>query len=572
MRVNIWYLAVAAALLLVSCKRVVTVSDGTPSSSDLPAAVPVPYTEQEAEDGSTTGTVSTATTTLYTAGTEASGRRYVTLSPGQTVSWTAPAADSIVVRFSYPNAPGGGGQDGTLDVLVDGSAAGTLTVTSRYSWVYGTPDWGVSSVWSADPSQGSARHFWDETNLRLSSPVSAGSTVTVRNPSSSGQTVLVDLIDFETVPAAVAAPSGSLSFASYSPDATGSADVTGKLTTALNDATSQGKTLYVPEGIYRIGTVTLGTVTVQGAGMWRTRFVSASSGQGAQFRLGGGKAAVSDLALFGNTNVRNDLSDAGNGLAGTPASGSVVSRVWIEHMKCAWWFGTWQNAVGPSGIRITQSRFRDTMADGVNLCSGTTGTTVDNTQVRGTGDDGLAAWSPQTGGPVGGNNVFAYNLVQCPWVASGISLYGGGPFQVVGNTVKDTVTTGSGLFVSANFGAYAFTGSVSLKNNTLVRCGSLQSDPGGPAGAIRVLAGDDDMTAATFVFTDNTVISPIESAFSIQGPKRIANVTVKGLTVTGASVLVHVRSDAQGTATFTGVTGSGSWVNDAGSTFSVVRP
>ncbi len=547
------------------------VSDDTSGFSNVPAAVAVPYSEQEAEDGTTTGTVSTATDTLYTAGAEASGRRYVTLSPGQSVSWTAPACNSVVVRFSYPNAAGGGGLDGTLDVLVDGAAAGTLAVTSRYSWVYGTPAWGSSNVWSADPSQGSARHFWDEANVRLSSPVTAGSTVAVRNPTSSGQTVLIDLVDFETVPAAVAEPSGSLSFASYSPDSTGSTDVTAQLSSALSAAAAQNKTLYVPEGTYRIGSVTLGSVTVQGAGMWRTRFVSASSGQGAQFRFGGGTATVSDLALFGNTNVRNDLSDAGNGLAGTPASGSVVRRLWIEHMKCAWWFGVWQNATGPTGIRITECRFRDTMADGVNLCSGTTDTTVDNCQVRGTGDDGLAAWSPQTGGPVGGNDLFADNLVQCPWVASGISLYGGGPFEVVGNMVKDTVTSGSGLYVSANFGAYPFTGSVTLKNNTLVRCGALQSDPGGPTGAIRVLAGDADMTAATFLFADNMVVSPVDSAMSIQGPHRVTNLTVRGLSVSGASVLVHVRPDAQGSATFTGVSGSGSWINDAGSSFSVVQ-
>jgi hypothetical protein len=569
MQVNIWCLAGAATLLLFSCKQVAP-GPGTTGSS-IPAAVAVPYSEQEAEDGSTTGSVSAASNALYSAGAEASGRRYVTLAPGQSVSWTAPACDSLVVRFSYPNAAGGGGQGGSLDVLVDGSAAGTLAVTSRYTWVYGNPAWGSSNVWSSDPSQLKARHFWDETNLRLSSPVAAGSTVAVRNPTGSGQTVLIDLIDFETVPSAVAGPSGSVSFASYSPDSTGSADVTAKLNSALSAAAAQGKTLYVPEGTYRIGSVTLGAVTVQGAGMWRTRFVSASSGQGAQFRFGGGTATVSDLALFGNTNVRNDLSDSGNGLAGTPASGSTVRRVWIEHMKCAWWFGTWQNSAGPTGIRITQCRFRDTMADGVNLCSGTTDTTVDNCQVRGTGDDGLAAWSPTAGGPAGGSNTFAHNLVQSPWVASGIALYGGGPFEVAGNTVKDTVTSGSGLYVSANFGAYAFTGTVELKDNVLVRCGALESDPGGPTGAIRVLAGDTDMTAATFLFTDNTVTAPLESAFSIQGPHRVTKLTVQGLDAPDAAVLVHVRPDAQGSATFSGTTGSGSWVNDAGSSFSVAH-
>ena len=554
-----------ALLFICSCKLALPAT-----ATQDPANVAVPYSEQEAEAGYTTGTVSTTSTALYTAGAEASGRQYVTLAPGQTVWWTAPAADTIVVRYSFPNAAGGGGLDGTLDVLSNGSMVGSLSVTSRYSWVYGTPQWGTGNVWSPDPGQGSARHFWDESHLRLASPIAAGSTVTVRNPSSSGQTVLIDLIDFELVPAAVPAPSGSLSFASYNPDATGASDVTGKLTQALGDAAAQGRTLYVPEGTYRIASVNVPGITIQGAGMWRTQFVSASSGQGAQFRFNGGVTTVADLALFGNTNVRNDLSDVGNGLAGTPSSGSLVKRVWIEHMKCAWWFGTWQNAVGPTGIRVTQCRFRDTMADAVNLCSGTTMTTVDNCQVRGTGDDGLAAWSPQTGGPVGGSNTFAHNLVQCPWVASGIALYGGGPFVVDGNTVKDTVTSGSGLYVSANFGAYPFTGTVDVKNNLLVRCGAHESDPGGPTGAIRVLAGDSAMNAA-FLFTNNTVQTPVDSAVSIQGPDTISGVQFNGLQAPDASVLVHVRSDASGSASFTGVTGPGSWINDAGSAFTVSR-
>jgi hypothetical protein len=317
---------------------------------------------------------------------------------------------------------------------------------------------------------------------------------------------------------------------------------------ALAEAARQKRALYVPPGTYRIASVEMSSGALHGAGMWQTRFV----GPRAQLRFSGGRAKVSDLAIFGETAERNDHSDEGNAFAGRPGPGSSLERIWVEHMKCAFWVSNADQERGPSELRITGCRFRNLMADAVNLCNGTTQSLVDNNQIRNSGDDALAAWSPAKT-PAGGHNTFAHNTIQLPWVASGIALYGGGPFRVVGNTIIDTVTTGSGIYVSANFSAHAFRGLIDVHDNVLVRSGAHESDPGGPTGAFRILAADADMTQAEFVFSDNTVVSPLESAVSIQGPRRITGLRFEGLLVEQAPLVVDVRPGARGEASFSRV-------------------
>jgi hypothetical protein len=503
-----------------------------------PSLVPLPYAEVEAESGLSTGSFPAADTSLHSAGAEASGRRYVELPPGAILVLPVPRdSDSLVVRYSWPD----GVADGTLVGSVEERPVGTLAVTGRYAWVYGTGGgWGTNDVWRQ--TTGEPRHFWDEAST-ATAPMAAGSDLTLANPVGSKATVLIDLVDFELRAPAVAAPAGSLSFADWAPDATGATDVTDKLQKALDKA--KGKVLYIPEGVYQIADVYLPAVTVQGAGLWRTKFV----GAGSQFRFQGKTASLADLAVFGETNTRDDTSDEGNGLAGTPGPQSSVTRVWVEHKKCAFWVGPWGGKVTVTGLTLTDCRFRNLMADGVNLCSGTNNTIVRGCLVRNSGDDGLAAWSPKSGGPADGGNLFEGNLVQSPWLASAIALYGGGPVTVRGNEVKDTVTTGSGVYVSANFASWPFSGLVDVTGNLLIRVGAHESDAGGPTGAMRLLAFDGDMTGGRFVFTDNTIVDPVESAVSIQGPRNLGKVNLDGLVVRGLSPgapVVDVKSNASG--------------------------
>ena len=128
---------------------------------------------------------------------------------------------------------------------------------------------------------------------------------------------------------------------------------------------------------------------------------------------------------------------------------------------------------------------------------------------------------------------------------------------MIGNTVSDTVTTGSGIYVSASFDSHAFQGLIEVSDNALIRAGAHESDMGGPTGALRVLAAEGDMTGAQFLFRNNTVTDPLESALSIQGPHPITGLQVDGLQVVGAPLLVDVRPGARGEAALSHVTAKG---------------
>jgi hypothetical protein len=527
---------VLTALLAAGCA-----DRETASQTGVPVRV-------QAEDSPTTGIVSATGTQVHTPQAEASGRRFVALPPGATLEVTTPIrADSLVLRVSVPDPPQGGGADGELQVRI-GGAVHSLPVSSRCALVYGRGRFNTADVWQEDPALDLPRWFWSEAAMRLPS-MPAGARVAIRNPHP-GRTVLVDFAEFELLPPAVPPPEGALSFAGSNPDATGSTDCTDLLQQALDEAQRQGRTLHVPEGTYRIGTVRMPGGRMQGAGMWRTRFIGPLSA----FRFTGGTTTMADFAVFGETSRRNDRSSADNAFDGVPGPNSRLERIWVERKKCAYWHAPDREGRSAKDLLIAGWRIRDTTADGINLYNGARRCVIEDCQVRNTGDDGLASWSPAGRGKPSGDIVFRRNLVELPWLASGIALYGGGPFTVEGNTIVDTVTTGSGIYISASFKAFPFAGTVQVAGNTLLRCGAHESGPGGPTGAIRLLALDEDMTAASFILADNRIIAPLESALSLHGPRRITNVMVTGLALedAGAAAVVDVRPGAQGEAQVAG--------------------
>jgi hypothetical protein len=281
-------------------------------------------------------------------------------------------------------------------------------------------------------------------------------------------------------------------------------------------------------------------------------------------RMTGGTVHLADFAIFGETTIRNDGSQSENALDGIPGADSLIERIWVEHTKCAYW------VAGATRLRISGCRFRDLMADAVNFCGGVHQSILDNNQIRNSGDDSLAAWSPAGGAP-GDHNLFAHNTVQSPWLANGISLYGAGPFRVVANTISD-IAGGAGINVSADFGSHPFRGLVDVRDNEIVRCGASSGAP----GAIQLWAYDADMTGSQFAFTHNVVRAPLGPAVSFEGPRQLSNVLFSDLQVEGAPWAAYVSSNALGAATFENVTvstpTSAEWQNDAPETFTLTTP
>lgn len=423
----------------------------------------VPWIEYEAENGNTNGTILGPDRTWTTIPSEASGRRAVLLdATGEYVQFTASkAANSVVVRYVIPDAPGGYGINATISLYVNNVFRKKLKLTSRYAWVYGGWTNNPSQRWSNNPGAGSPHKFFDEARA-LVGKIPAGATVKLqKDAKDKAAYYVIDLIDLERVASRLSMPDNFLSITDFGAVANDGMDDGPQIQDCINTVMSQGGGVWIPAGRFNNTTTPLevNNVTIRGAGMW----YSILEGGNARFNCGGGDCQFYDFSVLGDTTNRDDATPD-NAFNGTAGPGSRLDHIWIEHTKCGYWVGG-----GSNGLVITHSRIRNIFADGVNLFSGTSNSVVEQTHLRNTGDDALASWSPTSGG-VNTNNVFRFNTVQMAWFAHGLAIYGGRDNKIEDNIVFDTVTM-PGIIIGQAFNSRTFTGMTSVQRNTLIRAG-----------------------------------------------------------------------------------------------------
>ncbi|HEX7714039.1 MAG TPA: right-handed parallel beta-helix repeat-containing protein, partial [Bacillota bacterium] len=491
---------------------------------------------------------------------ESSGRKYVNLSAaGQYVQWTlSQPANAIVIRYNMPDASGGGGITANLSFYVNGTHNRDISVTSKYAWVYG------GYPWDNNPANGNAHRFYDETRVLLGTTLAAGTVIKLQKDS--GDTAAyynIDLIDMENVGSALTQPANSLAITSYGAVANDANDDTAAFNSVVSAAISQGKSVWLPAGTFILNSRpnSFSGVTIHGAGMWYTVL----SGSGASFSPNGNNCKFYDFALFGNTTQRID-SALETGFDGNLGTGSVIQNIWMEHLKC----GIWANN-GTNGLLVNGCRIRNTFADGINLYNGTKNTTVQNCSLRNTGDDSIAIWSG--GGNACTGNIVQSNMVQSPYHANTIAVYGGSGNTVQNNYCYDTVQFGSGVYLANRFSVVAFSGTTTVSGNTLTRCGSWDNDYSLPWGAIKLGAEENNM-GGTFTISNNTLVNSLYSGILIIGPNSCNGAIFSNINIiTAGTYGIEVRNNAYGSATFTSVAVSGALSgglnNAAGSNFTI---
>ncbi|MGW5126984.1 discoidin domain-containing protein [Streptomyces sp. NPDC004069] len=497
------------------------------------AGATLPFTSVEAEAATSNGTRIGPDYTQGTLASEASGRQAVRLTAGQRVEFTVPsAANAVNVSYSVPD-----GQSGTLNVYVNGTKLSrTLAVTSKYSY--------VDTGWIAGAK---THHFFDNTRLLLGQNVQPGDKVAVE---AADVQVTVDVADFEQVAAAASQPAGSVSVTDKGADPSGQGDSTQAFRNAI--AAAQGGVVWIPPGDYRITSSLSGVqnVTLQGAGSWyavvhTSRFIDQPSSSG--------NVHIKDFAVIGEVTERVD-SNPDNFVNGALGPGSSVSGMWLQHLKVGLWLtGNNDNLV------VENNRILDTTADGLNLNGTAKGVKVRNNFLRNQGDDSLAMWSlygPDT------DSSFENNTISQPNLANGIAIYGGTDITVRNNLISDTNALGSGIAISNQKFLDPFSplaGTITVDGNTLVRAGAMNPNWNHPMGALRVDSYDSAINA-TVSITNTTITDSPYSAFEfVSGGGN--GYPVKGVTVDGATVkntgTVVVQAEAQGAATFRGVTATG---------------
>ncbi|MGW1102484.1 discoidin domain-containing protein [Streptomyces sp. NPDC002540] len=429
----------------------------------------MPYDMYEAEDGTVGGGAQVVgpNRTVGDIAGEASGRKAVNLdATGEYVEFTTRApSNTLVTRFSIPDAPGGGGIDSTINVYVDGVMKKALPLTSKYAWLYGAETSPGNS-----PGSGAPRHIYDEAHIMLDETVPVGSKIRLQKDAANTSTYAIDFISLEKV-----APVANPDPATYTvPAGFTHQDVQNALDAVRMDTTGKLVGVYLPAGDYQTSSkfqVYGKAVKVVGAGPWYTKFRAPSAQENTDvgFRADASAkgSSFSNFAYFGNYTSRID--GPGKVFDFANVSDIVIDNIWDEHMVCLYW------GANTDRITIKNSRIRNMFADGINMTNGSTDNLVTNNEARATGDDSFALFSAiDAGGSDMKNNVYENLTSILTWRAAGVAVYGGYDNTFRNIRIADTLVYAGVTISSLDFG-YPMNGfgtdPTTFENISIVRAG-----------------------------------------------------------------------------------------------------
>lgn len=429
----------------------------------------MPFDMYEAEDAAVGGgaTVVGPNRTIGDIAGEASGRKAVSLdATGEYVEFTTRAAtNTLVTRFSIPDAPGGGGIDSTINVYVNGTLKKALPLTSKYAWLYG-----AEASPGNSPGAGAPRHIYDEANILLGETVPQGSRIRLQKDAANTSTYAIDFVSLEQ-----ATPVANPDPATYTvPAGFTHQDVQNALDKVRMDPTGKLTGVYLPPGAYETGSkfqVYGKAVQVVGAGPWFTRFhaPAAQDNTDIGWRADGTAkgSSFSGFAYFGNYTSRVD--GPGKVFDFANVSDITIDSIWNEHMVCLYW------GANTDRITIKNSRIRDMFADGINMTNGSTDNLVTNNEARATGDDSFALFSAiDAGGADMKNNVYENLTSILTWRAAGVAVYGGYNNTFRNIHIADTLVY-SGITISSLDFGYPMNGfgtdPTTFENISIVRSG-----------------------------------------------------------------------------------------------------
>ena len=547
----------------------------------------VNFVEQEAENAATNGTVIGFDTSAYTLAAEASGRKAVQLtSAGQYVEFTlARDTNAITIRYSIPDAPAGGGIDAPINLTAGGWYNRTLTLTSKYSWLYAM--YPFSNDPNADPNPGwwkpepdpvtkpfRPMHFYDEQRVMLGITFHAGDKIRLAVPKSTNAAwYVIDLMDSEQVAPPASAPKNSVSVLAFGADPFGKKDSANAFDAAITWAKAHGKTVFIPAGTFQVNRhILVDNVTIKGAGNWWTIIrgsqvtlaaplpdgsVHTGVGFYGKYVADGGSSNVhlSNFAIEGDVRERVD-TDQVNGIGGA-LNNSTVDGLYIAHTKVGLWMD------GPiNNFKVTNTIVDDVIADGINFDRAVTNSSVQNSFFRNTGDDAMAMWSfiANPGNAAADEdvaNAFDHNTIQTPVLANGIAIYGGRDNTVSNNIVADPIREGSALHAGQRFTSTPFAGYLKFANNTTVRAGTLDLNWNIGLGAIWFYALEGSLTADIEVSGDNFLQNTynaimLVSDWGVKDLYSISNVHFSNIKVDGTGTSV-VSGRVAGSASFQNV-------------------
>jgi len=512
---------------------------------------------------------------------EAAGHAYVQLTgTGQSVQWTNDTGQPISfinMRASIPDSAAGGGITATLDLYVNGTFRQALNLNSIQSWQYeGNNNYSGNDQ---NPADGNPRDFWDELHAFVSgSPIPAGATFSLQKDSSNTASFYwINSVDLWNAPAPLAQPANSISITSCGAvadntptngtAAPGATDSTAAIQNCVNQAQSQGKILWIPQGtFYLVGTagIVVNNVTVEGAGypyseIYRDVPLPNNTPLGAAFQCY--SCQLQNFHIDSDAMSRAEV-DGGGGAEDTTGTNWLIQGMWVQHVESSVW-------ASGSGGTVQNNFFTSIWADGCNLnnvaLTGTSGSnlTATNNFIRGTGDDGMAINSVANNGSqtytAMTNITMTHNTVIAPWSGKGIGIYGGSGHHVENNYLADTAR-----YIGLGVGRFGVNGSdmtgATVSGNVIVRSGGNGYSQGQPA--LQIGNGGDGQNTGVVsnaTVTGNTIIQSVYDSigFSTSTNTTLSNNTITNPWRNGIVIAPPFYPAPSGNASITGNTVTG---------------
>lgn len=562
---------VSKPLMILLCflsLHVMAESDGLPRG-----AYQMPYVRYESESGNYGGGAVYYENPEFNddlTAAEASDQQYIGLpSNGAYVEWSvAESADGVTLRFTMPDASGGEGQEGALDLYVNGSYVKTIDLSSYWAWQY------FEGSDPQDTPGSRPRMRFDEVHFTLSNALSSGDVIRLQKNNGDALEYGVDFIETEVVPSVVSKPSGFISVTDYGAVADDNNDDLNAFYSALAAAENAGTGVYIPEGKFLLSdklVVDEDNIAITGAGIWYTELYFTTEAVYSGGVLG--ECSNVDISGFYLNTVNNQRFLNGEyvtykGFMGTYGDNSSIHDVWITHFECGAWIAGYSSPlVVTQNLQFYNNRIRNNYADGINLCQGTSNTAVYNNSFRSNGDDAMAVWPNNAlSASEAVNNVFKYNTVENNYRAAGAAIFGGNGHEVHHCIIKDNMA-GSGIRVTTDFDGYHFDNTTQIKfyENTITACGTSNDLWGFERGAIEINATN---YAIKNIYFDNIdIVDAQRHAIQIGSANSVVaqfdNINIDGtgldpyteslytIDLEGAAVIAYATS---GTATFNNLT------------------
>ncbi|MDR0680618.1 MAG: right-handed parallel beta-helix repeat-containing protein [Dysgonamonadaceae bacterium] len=501
-----------------------------------------PYLRYEAESGKceTNGTILEATYIQTELQSEASNQMAIQLiAKDSYIRWTSDeAADGLTIRFSLPDNANGKGTKGTLTLYADDTYIQDIILDSYWGWQYFLKDMSNSYPDNIpDTNTKFPRMRFDETHVKLENKIPAGAIFKLVKADNNDVPYTIDFVELEPV-----AP--TVTFESV-PDANKVEYLLSEGTLAFFISKNAGKTIYIPAGKYEVDTkITINSDNTKliGAGMWYTEiYFTASSDERNTFNRRGIETYQNNIViegLFLNTvnNKRyynNDSNNqVGKGLMGSFGSNSVIRNVWAEHFECGAWID------GADNLTLTDCRFRNNYADGINFSYGCKNSTVEYCSFRNNGDDDIATWSRERSCE---NNTFRYCTTENNWRASGLGFFGGKQNTAHNIVIIDPMEAGFRVTCDFNGVAFATEGYSEFRDISVYKGGTKSGSRGvngdlwgNQQGAVHINSSVHYDLQNIKISNINLYDSKNDAVFIGSSSKSIQNLIMENIHISGA--------------------------------------